>query len=79
MTYPHHITQAQQLLQRLERIPVDSKWSRRASGVRAGLAKELTSIQDADNADLERLKGLIQLGYEIAARAAREISGQNNP
>ncbi len=79
MTLPHHITQAQQLLQRLEKIPVDSKWSRRASGVRAGLAKELSSIQDPDTADLQKLKGLIQLGYKIAARAAREISGQNSP
>lgn len=78
MTHPHHITQAQQLLRRLEKIPVDSKWSHRASGVRASLAKELSSIENPENADPKRLKGLIQLGYDIAVRAAREISDQNN-
>jgi len=73
----HHITQARQLLQRLEKIPVDSEWSHRASGVRASLAKTLSSIQDPRHANLDRLKSLIQLGYEIAEQAAREVSGQD--
>lgn len=68
------IHQAEQLLARLEKIPVDSKWSHRASGVRASLAKHLSSMSDEPNPDpFEGLESLMQTGYRILEKAAREI------
>lgn len=57
------------LLDRLERIPADSGWAHQASGVRASLAKTLSS-QDLD---FERLSSLLELGFYIVEKAAGEI------
>ena len=60
---------AQLLLDRLERISADSPWAHHASGIRASLAKSLSSTQP----ELESLKVLLDLGFEILEKAAAEI------
>jgi len=62
----------QLLADRLERLNVDSKWARRASGTRGEILKALAS-PDAHLLPPEYLDGLIQKSIEILAHAAREI------
>ena len=57
------------LLERLERISVDSYWAHRASGVRGALIR---SLEEQENADIQTLESLSKLGFQILERAARE-------
>ena len=57
------------LLERLERISVDSYWAHRASGVRGALIR---SLEAQENADIQWLESLSKLGFQILERAARE-------
>jgi len=57
------------LLDRLERISVDSYWAHRASGVRGALIR---SLEAQENADIQTLESLSKLGFQILERAARE-------
>ena len=57
------------LLERLERISVDSYWAHRASGVRGALIR---SLEAQENADIQSLESLSKLGFQILERAARE-------
>lgn len=57
------------LLDRLERISADSPWAHHASGVRASIAKAISS----GNPDLEQLSPLLELGFLILENAAGEI------
>jgi len=57
------------LLDRLERISADSGWAHQASGVRASLAKAISS-QDPDK---DRLSSLLEYGFHILENAAGEI------
>jgi len=57
------------LLERLERISVDSYWAHRASGVRGALIR---SLEAQENADIQTLESLSKLGFQILERAARE-------
>ena len=57
------------LLERLERISVDSYWAHRASGVRGALIR---SVEAQENADIQSLGSLSKLGFQILERAARE-------
>ena len=67
---------AKRLSARLARLPVDSSWARRASGVRGALIKAIDALEaggeDAPRAaaDLERL---VQHGYTLLEKAAHEI------
>ena len=57
------------LLERLERISVDSYWAHRASGVRGALIR---SLEVHENPDIQTLESLSKLGFQILERAARE-------
>ena len=67
------------LVARLERLSADSYWAHRASGLRGALLRSIERLEsgEAGEADekeeTERLDRLFQRGFEILARAAREI------
>ena len=48
------------LLERLERISVDSYWAHRASGVRCALIR---SMEAQENPDIQTLESLSKLGF----------------
>ncbi len=62
------------LLARLERVSVDSYWAHRASGVRGALLRELEKLEAGQSVDESALKRLIDTGFQILERAARERS-----
>ena len=64
---------AWQLIYRLERLSVDSHWAHRASGIKGALLKSLESIEAGDAQRAEQLPALIELGFEVLERAAREV------
>ncbi len=69
---------ARLLTSRLERLSVDSYWAHRASGLRGSLLRCLEQIEVESAADdpagaLRALEGLIEKGFAILERAAREI------
>ena len=71
-----HIDQALLLISRLERLSADSYWAHRASGLRGALLRSLERLESGAGDEKEetvRLDHLFQKGFEILARAAREI------
>jgi hypothetical protein len=60
------------LLARLERISADSFWAHRASGVRGSLARMIDKIEAGEQVPASDLKRMIELGFKILERAARE-------
>ena len=65
---------AQILLNRLEKISVDSPWAHQASGIRASIAKLLSRKEfSLENPVTRDLEGLLKLGFEILEKAASEI------
>ena len=70
------IEQAKLLIQRLEKISVDSVWSRRSSGHRGALLKwvERAEMQNEtlDETQLLLLENLISAGFHYLEKAARE-------
>jgi hypothetical protein len=75
------LDQARMLIRRLERLSADSTWARRASGCRGAILKvldEAGALQAGEPAhrerlELDRLQYLIQKGFELLEKAAREI------
>jgi hypothetical protein len=76
------IADALLLVQRLERLSADSLWARRASGCRGALLKAMdeAGVLEPGRAntlaqplDAERLRWLMQFGYAMLEKAAREI------
>ena len=67
------------LLDRLERLSVDSVWAHRASGLRGSLirALELSHLQSNDEGHFS-LEMLIEQGFRIITEAAREIPDYEN-
>jgi hypothetical protein len=63
----------QMMADRLERLNVDSKWARRASGTRRGVIKALESINEGRFPPQEIIDSLIQKSMEILSKSAREI------
>ena len=64
------------LISRLERLSADSYWAHRASGLRGALLRSLERLESGATDEKEetaRLDRLFQKGFEILARAAREI------
>ena len=64
------------LVSRLERLSADSYYSHQASGLRGALLRLLSQAQKSsslEKEDLERLEALTAQGFEILARAAREV------
>jgi|SaaInl7_150m_RNA_FD_contig_21_569153_length_320_multi_9_in_0_out_0_1 hypothetical protein len=65
------LLQAEILVDRLARLSADSIWARRASGVRASLHKALSRLEAIG--DVKPLEPLIELGFAILEKAAREV------
>ena len=74
------VEQAEILVSRLERISADSVWAHRSSGLRGGLLRLLENWEagerktggGAEITALENLACMIQAGYSMLERAARE-------
>ncbi|MCS7011784.1 MAG: hypothetical protein N2049_10970 [Anaerolineales bacterium] len=60
------------LASRLERLSVDSRWARRASGLRGNIVKVLEEAESRPIAS-ERIELLISRSFEILRAAAQEI------
>ena len=60
------------LLARLERISADSVTAHRASGVRGALLRALDELEKGGQVSSQELKGLIESGYVLLQRAAKE-------
>jgi hypothetical protein len=60
------------LLDRLERISVDSIWAHRASGIRGSLLRAQDQLQDGNEPDPSSLRELISASFHILRQAARE-------
>jgi len=79
------ITQARFLIPRLEKMSPDSTWAHRASGARIALLRMVDRIEMervspdgqvfSSTSDLNYLRALIERGYELLERAAREMLG----
>ncbi len=70
------VEQVNFLLRGLERISADSIWAHRSSGCRGSLLRQLDRLeagQIPSLEDLDSLERLIQFGYEMLIKAAREI------
>ena len=77
------------LIRRLERLSADSTWARRASGCRGALLKLLdesqrlpagvpAAEQPKPDLDLARLRFIMEKGFEMLVKAAREIPDLEN-
>jgi hypothetical protein len=60
------------LLERLERVSVDSYWAHRASGIRGGLLRRMEELEKGTPAGQAVNDRLISSAFEILTRAARE-------
>ena len=60
------------LLARLERISADSVTAHRASGVRGAMLRMLETLEAGDTVSDAELKRLIDAGYGLLQRAAKE-------
>ena len=60
------------LLERLERVSVDSYWAHRASGIRGGLLKKLEELEKEMPAGQSNTREIISSAFDILTRAARE-------
>ena len=60
------------LLERLERVSVDSYWAHRASGIRGGLIKHLEEFEKGTPTGQANIDKLISSAFEVLTRAARE-------
>ena len=71
-----NIEAIQLLISRLERLSADSFWAHRASGIRGALLRFMDAIDNVEeNQQIPdtTLNILIQKGYELLEKAAREI------
>jgi len=66
------VQSARLLVSRLERLSADSLWARRSSGIRGSLLKHLEAAEP-NAGEKEHLERLIQRGFELLEKAAREI------
>lgn len=60
------------LLNRLERISVDSVWAHRASGLRGSLLRVLEKIEQGNSPEPNEVKAIVKSGFAILREAARE-------
>jgi hypothetical protein len=73
------LDQARMIVQRLERLSADSTWAHTASGHRGSLLKIIDRLERAPELEktvrpeVELLDRLIDKGFDLLARAAREI------
>jgi hypothetical protein len=64
--------QARILLDRLERLSADSTWAHQASGLRGSLIRCLNQLDEKES-DYRYLEQLMDRGFKILIKAAREI------
>jgi hypothetical protein len=73
------IDQTLLLISRLERLSADSYWAHRASGLRGALLRSLERLESGEageageKEETAQLDRLFQRGFDILAKAAREI------
>jgi hypothetical protein len=67
------------MAERLERLNVDSKWARRASGTRGGVIKALEQFQQGITPSVDAVDLMISRSMEILSKAAREIPETVDP
>jgi hypothetical protein len=60
------------LLSRLERISADSRWAHQASGVRGALLRVMHEAAPTEAQDGTEINSLMDAGFAILQRAARE-------
>lgn len=60
------------LLSRLERVPADSHWAHRASGIRGALLEALDQFEAGRQVPWQKVKRLMDYGFSILERAAQE-------
>ncbi len=70
-----YVELVQLLLTRLERVPVDSFWAHRASGLRGSLLRALDLAETGDPLDSQSLADLVLQAFQILEHAASEKSG----
>jgi hypothetical protein len=73
LTGNERIEMLKMMSDRLERLNVDSKWARRASGTRRGVIKALESIDEGHHPPKVIIENLIQQSMDILSNSAREI------
>lgn len=61
------------LAARLERLSVDSRWARRASGLRGNIVKILEQADTGEPVAAMRLNLLTDTAFDILRRAAQDI------
>ncbi|MBE3037265.1 MAG: hypothetical protein IMZ62_00395 [Chloroflexi bacterium] len=61
------------LAARLERLSVDSRWARRASGLRGNIIKILEQADTGEPVAAMRLNLLTDTAFDILRRAAQDI------
>ncbi len=79
---PFLLEQSALLVSRLERLSADSVWAHRASGCRGALLKMIEQIEaspagpapSSQAPDWDRLAFLVDWGYELLEKAAREMA-----
>lgn len=64
---------------RLERLNVDSKWARRASGTRGGVIRALEQIQQGEIPSRDVVDLLISRSMDILSKAAKDIPDIDAP
>jgi hypothetical protein len=64
------------LLARLERISADSVTAHRASGVRGAMLRMMGTLETGGTVSDQELKRLIDSGYQLLQRAAKEKLSQ---
>ncbi len=73
------LEQARMIVQRLERLSADSAWAHVSSGYRGSFLRlidhleTLPDIEQASPEDIRSLDFLIDKGFDLLAKAAREI------
>jgi hypothetical protein len=67
------------LLERLERIPADSVWAHRASGIRGALLGAQDALEHGDPVDPGSLQFLLTYGFKLLEQAARERGKGEDP
>ncbi len=72
MEFPEQIKLVRLLLLRLERVSVDSYWAHRASGIRGSLLRVLEKLEAGQTIDEAAVKRLMDKGFQILERAAKE-------
>ena len=72
MNSTEEINLIRMLLNRLERVSVDSYWAHQASGIRGGLIKALEELEKGTSPGPAHIDELISSALTILTRAARE-------